>query len=102
MALKSVQWIQSSIPVKTDRQTHTHTHTHMTVQSGILNLAMVHRTSARQLGNLLHVICLLQEMKYKQILHEDLEYLIPKYKEKLLARPLPGISSTFQLCFENI
>ena len=38
---------ESSIPVKTD--THTHRHTHMHGQSGILSLATVRRTSARQL-----------------------------------------------------
>ena len=49
-AWECLDGIQSSIPVKTDRQTHTHrhTHTHMHRQSGILSLATVRRTSARQ------------------------------------------------------
>ena len=38
-------------------------------------------------------------MKYQQMLHEDLEYHVPNYREKLLNRPKSGMYVTVKSAF---
>ena len=38
-------------------------------------------------------------MKYKQLMYEDMDFLMPGYKEKMANRPRPGIQHIISLFF---